>query len=202
MGKCTSLVRYVGAFAYFQRIFKISFSTCSIHFFSLVETFFSYVDVGHNLNLAHAGETSTYDDQSGMMGYSYSSDEGPVMCFNAPKTYQLGWFSNFHVDIELTTPISPWTWNGNLVGQAERDNANISQDDMMIVRIFGFGGTDYYVSYNRKTGINSGSQEGGNQVLIHSRENGIGYGTSTLLAKLNSGGAHTVSNYDGSDADL
>ena len=123
------------------------------------------------------------------------------MCFNAPKTYQLGWFSQFHVDIELTTPISPWTRTVNLVGQSERDNANISQDDM-IIRIFGFGGTDYYVSYNRKTGINSGSQEGGNRVLVHSRKAGIGYGTSTLLAKLNSGGAHTVSNYDGSGADL
>ena len=33
-----------------------------------------------NLGFAHSGEgTQQYADQSGMMGYSYSSDEGPVM---------------------------------------------------------------------------------------------------------------------------
>ena len=123
------------------------------------------------------------------------------MCFNAPKTYQLGWFPDYHVDIEKTIPISPWTRTVDLVGQAERNNAIISQD-YMIVRIYGFGDTDYYVSYNRKTGINSGSVEGGNRVLVHSRKAGIGYGTSTLLAKLNSGGSHIVEDYDGYGADL
>ncbi len=33
-----------------------------------------------NLGFAHSGEdTAQYADQSGMMGYSYSNDEGPVM---------------------------------------------------------------------------------------------------------------------------
>ena len=37
-------------------------------------------EVGHNLNFAHSGEGSNeYADQSGMMGFSYSQDEGPVM---------------------------------------------------------------------------------------------------------------------------
>lgn len=36
-------------------------------------------EIGHNLGFAHSGESQTYDDQSGMMGYSYSDDEGPVM---------------------------------------------------------------------------------------------------------------------------
>jgi hypothetical protein len=37
-------------------------------------------EIGHNLDFAHSGEgTETYADQSGMMGYSYSDDEGPVM---------------------------------------------------------------------------------------------------------------------------
>lgn len=30
-------------------------------------------EIGHNLGLAHSGEGATYDDQSGMMGYSVSS---------------------------------------------------------------------------------------------------------------------------------
>ena len=39
-----------------------------------------------NFNYAHSNEgASTYADQSGMMGYSYGQDEGPIMCFNAGK---------------------------------------------------------------------------------------------------------------------
>ena len=32
-----------------------------------------------NLAFAHSGEDATYDDESGMMGYSHGKDEGPVM---------------------------------------------------------------------------------------------------------------------------
>jgi hypothetical protein len=35
-------------------------------------------ELGHNLNFGHSGENGgTYEDQTGMMGYSYSQDEGP-----------------------------------------------------------------------------------------------------------------------------
>jgi hypothetical protein len=47
-------------------------------------------EIGHNLNLAHAGEGSQqYANQSGMMGYSSSSDDDPKRCFNAAKSWQL-----------------------------------------------------------------------------------------------------------------
>lgn len=50
-------------------------------------------EIGHNLNLAHSNENgATYNDQTGMMGYSYGSSDTPVMCFNAAKHYQLGWY--------------------------------------------------------------------------------------------------------------
>jgi hypothetical protein len=36
-------------------------------------------ELGHNFGYAHSNEgTTNYGDQSGMMGYSYSQDEGPV----------------------------------------------------------------------------------------------------------------------------
>ena len=59
-------------------------------------------EVGHNLGLAHSGESATYDDQSGMMGYSYNQDEGPVMCFNGVKSWQLDWYPNGR---ETITPL-------------------------------------------------------------------------------------------------
>lgn len=43
------------------------------------------------MNLKHSGEGSDeYDDKSGMMGYSYSGDDIPVMCFNNAKNWQIG----------------------------------------------------------------------------------------------------------------
>ena len=59
-------------------------------------------EVGHNLGLAHSGESATYDDQSGMMGYSYNQDEGPVMCFNGVKSWRLDWYPNGR---ETITPL-------------------------------------------------------------------------------------------------
>jgi hypothetical protein len=39
-------------------------------------------ELGHNFGYAHSNEgTTNYGDQSGMMGYSYSQDEGPVSTF-------------------------------------------------------------------------------------------------------------------------
>merc|ERR1712176_336542 len=50
-------------------------------------------EMGHNIGLAHSGEGSNeYADNSGMMGYSYRQDEGPIMCYNAVKMFKLNWF--------------------------------------------------------------------------------------------------------------
>ncbi|VEU40256.1 unnamed protein product [Pseudo-nitzschia multistriata] len=63
-------------------------------------------EVGHSLNLAHSGEkkagTSDYDDQSGMMGFSYPRDDWPRMCFNPAKSYQLGWYKRQQLAIDPT----------------------------------------------------------------------------------------------------
>ena len=50
---------------------------CVFHFSQIILTLLSLYS---NLNFAHSGEgDAQYADQSGMMGYSYSQDEGPVM---------------------------------------------------------------------------------------------------------------------------
>jgi len=117
-------------------------------------------EVGHNLGLAHSGETTTYDDKSGMMGYSYNQDEGPVMCFNAAKNFQLGWYNNGE---ETITPLQANTeknfFDGRLIGIAEYDLIDTASTDKAIAQITGYG-NDYYASFNSRKGINSGTQEG------------------------------------------
>jgi len=143
-------------------------------------------EVGHNINLAHSGENGNeYDDQSCMMGYSYSSDEGPRQCFNGPKFYQLGWLSDRHVTISNGSG-----WSGNMYGISTY--ASSSSGDAIVVMISS-SPDDIYVSYNKATGISSGTVEGANQVLVHTKSaSPSSYGLSFLEGRLNSGGSVTI----------
>eukprot|EP00548_Thalassiothrix_antarctica_P008347 CAMPEP_0194131402 /NCGR_PEP_ID=MMETSP0152-20130528/2184_1 /TAXON_ID=1049557 /ORGANISM="Thalassiothrix antarctica, Strain L6-D1" /LENGTH=480 /DNA_ID=CAMNT_0038826173 /DNA_START=24 /DNA_END=1462 /DNA_ORIENTATION=- len=160
-------------------------------------------EIGHNLNLAHSGEgNNEYDDQSGMMGYSYSSDEGPVMCFNGPKSYQLGWFPNYQTDVADS---APFYWKGALIGTANRDQAATCNPgdycDTIVFRLIPENGNEYYVAFNRKDGINSGVREGANQVMITNRSRGTSFGPSLIFQKMNANSVYTIQNF-GSEGDL
>jgi hypothetical protein len=149
-------------------------------------------EIGHNLGLGHSGEgTKEYDDQSGMMGYSYAGSDTPIMCFNGAKNWQLGWYSDRH---SVATPLDS-TWQGQLVGVSDYGTSNSTQSVVLQIPTTSL---DYYVAYNRNTGINSGTVEGGNQVMITSRSVGTGYAPSSLVAKLNAGQEHVITNFNGS----
>ncbi|KAI2492997.1 Gametolysin peptidase M11 [Fragilaria crotonensis] len=153
-------------------------------------------ELGHNMNLHHSGEGSDeYGDESGHMGYSYEQDDGPVKCYNGAKTWQLGWYTDFHVDLPVG---DSYNWNGHLVGFAQKDSA--SSTDKMIIRIRST--QDYYIHFNRQIGMNSGTQEGGDKVLVTSRDRGTGLAASKLLAKLSKNGVYTISAFNGSNQSL
>ena len=119
------------------------------------------------------------------------------MCFNAAKNYQLGWFSDRFTAIDLTG-----SFNGavKLIGQADYTKSKDlgANDDQVGIRIFGGASKDYYVSFNRKTGNNAGTVEGGNQVLVHKRVSGVTYNQSWLVAKLSAGVTHKILDTNGS----
>ena len=131
----------------------------------------------------HAWEgTTEYADTSGFMGYSYAEDDGPKMCFNAAKSWQLGWYADkaFTVDPSVTS-----SWDGTLVGISDYNDAG---NNHVLVKLETGAALDYYMNFNRATGINSGTKEGENQVLITSQgANGEDFSKSTLLAKLSAG---------------
>ena len=103
-------------------------------------------------------------------------------CFNAPKTWQLGWFPSRQVTLQSN---NKYSWNGNIFGTANYDDTDDSEK--MLIRLD--GSPQIFVSFNRKTGVNSDTRLGGDQVLIHSIEGdpSAGFGASKLLAKLTQG---------------
>ena len=141
-----------------------------------------------------------------LQGYSYSSDDSPKMCFNGPKSWQLGWYNAYHVDLStnVLTNNEEWInydWTGDLVGFAQKDAANAN--DKMIIRIQDANtNTDTYVHFNRQIGFNSETQEGGDQVLVSTRSGGVGYAQSNLKAKLSAGGVYTTNTIGGNGASL
>ena len=142
--------------------------------------------------------TGPYEDQSGMMGFSYPSTDWPDMCFNSAKSYQTDWYTDSTIVINPSDESSgvnlETCYTGSLYGIADYVE---DSDRNVIIKINSPGtAADYFVSFNRKTGINSGTKEGGNQVLIQQAEGeGEVFAKSTLVGKLSQGGSHTLSNF-------
>jgi hypothetical protein len=58
---------------------------------------------------------------------------------------------------------------------------------------------DYYINFNRKSGINRDVREGADQVLVVVQgKNGIGYSESQQVARLSSRGSYEIPNFGGS----
>merc|ERR1712157_478351 len=91
---------------------------------------------------------------------------------------QLGWYTDQQVTVTIGGTF-------NLIGIS--DYGATTNNDKTNIQIPG-DTEDFYVTFNRKSGINSGTVEGGNQVFVHKRPTGNGYGESDLVAKLNAGG--------------
>mmetsp|Transcript_19939 Transcript_19939/g.29570 ORF Transcript_19939/g.29570 Transcript_19939/m.29570 type:complete len:625 (-) Transcript_19939:1231-3105(-) len=155
-------------------------------------------ELGHNMALSHSGEhNNKYGDQSGMMGYSYFSKNGPRMCFNGAKTFQLGWFKEYHQ--EFSSNAGFFSWADYMVGFVHRELA--TDGEKMIVRISDQDSNiDYFVHFNRRSGFNGNTREGGNKVLVASASwdhNKNIYLISDLLAKLDAGASFTIPDFGG-----
>lgn len=157
-------------------------------------------EIGHNLGFAHSSELGTYKDQSGMMGYSYSSDDGPVMCFNSAKSFQSGWYAT-----KTITPASADcdSFDGRVYGVSDFETVGGQGTTVVKINNSQNGQPDYFLNYNKKAGVNSGTVEGGNQVMITSTgSEGTAYSESELLAKLSVGGTHSIVNFEGTGNDV
>jgi len=129
-----------------------------------------------------------------MMGYSYGQSD-TIMCFNGAKSWQSGWY----VDKEVTVNSAAISgavscFDGDLHVIVDYPTATTVllkvQDDANSV--------DYYVNFNAKKGINSGTREGGNQVTTTSKTLAVrdSYGESEFVAKLGGQASFTFANYN------
>ena len=118
------------------------------------------------------------------MGSSYALDEGPIMCYNGPNNWQLGWYEDRRVSLN-----SGYSWSGKLYGISDYQSS--SSNDAVVIKISSSPNT--YVSFNRQAGISLGTQEAGDKVLVHQKSAGpSNYGESYLVAKLDPGQSTTV----------
>merc|ERR1712071_377615 len=164
-------------------------------------------EIGHNIRLYHAYENGVeYEDRSGLMGNSYSSEfESPHMCYNGGKSWLLGWYEDKSISVKLDES-NNYSWSGNLVGVTDYERA---EDQMYVVVEFILGEKDaddisrnIYLVYNNKEGINSEVKEFGDQVTITKaavRHTNHGLrehrDASDHLAALSLGNIHTIENY-------
>ncbi len=136
-------------------------------------------EIGHNLGLSHSGKGGDdYSDKTGMMGYSFKDENGPLQCFNPAKSYKLGWYEKSVVEWD---PLAKGTWFGDIVGVIDYDSTDDTQT--VILRIpREVNGKHLYVGYNRKKNFNRGVVAEGDKVVLV--EQADGYEVSNFLVGL------------------
>ena len=131
-----------------------------------------------------------------MMGFSYSQNDSPVMCFNAAKSVQSGWFSDKTVTIDPNNDAGS-CYSGPLYGLDSYTSS--PADANVLIQLLSTGATNYHIGFNGKQGSNSGTVEHGNRVLITTQ---AATGASLKIANLGAGQSYTIANYDGSGRDV
>uniref|UniRef100_A0A7S4AK27 Peptidase M11 gametolysin domain-containing protein n=1 Tax=Pseudo-nitzschia australis TaxID=44445 RepID=A0A7S4AK27_9STRA len=153
-------------------------------------------EVGHNLGLGHSGGGKThYDDTTGFMGESYNEDD-THMCFNPAKNYQLGWYDDKVVDYN---PLTHRDAVRTFVVNGVSDYKNSISKANIVVRLEMPDKTeDFYIGFNRKTGINRDTKGDGDRITVVRKEIGLPkeYGMSIKHAALSIGQFHVLENFN------
>jgi hypothetical protein len=118
------------------------------------------------------------------MGFAYPEDDGPLMCFNPTKSWQLGWYSNKRTILNL------------LDGGAFATTTLVGIDDYQLAGNNRFvnvkvenGLSDLFIAFNRQKGINSGTGEAANKVTIQMQ---VGGSRSFLVSELSENEEYTI----------
>ena len=160
--------------------------------------------LGHNLNQGHSGaddnnngifddDDEEYDDPSCTMGGEWGSFSDGQKCFNAAKTYYLGWFANYHGD---ATPTANG-FGGTLVGINDAGNDEISPGEYVTMKISDAGATDLFLMYNRVEGVHKFLEDNTYRDKVVVVEQETSDEQSWVRAILDEGEVYTQSNWAG-----
>jgi hypothetical protein len=145
-------------------------------------------EVGHNLGMWHSGDRSLtweYGDESCIMGGGFPTGEsGPLVCYNAAKSWQMGW----HASRNHIYNVADGVWNGRLIGQVDYANENDSTSTVFLKLNTAPGSDDYYVMFNRVVESETTERKIMNLVMIAmAGGEGLHGSHSTVVARLGSG---------------
>mmetsp|Transcript_26375 Transcript_26375/g.56577 ORF Transcript_26375/g.56577 Transcript_26375/m.56577 type:complete len:736 (+) Transcript_26375:400-2607(+) len=164
-------------------------------------------EVGHNLGLQHAGEGSDgsleaeYGDKTGYMGYTATED--PSMCFNAANNYQLGWYSQYSVRPNIAD-IADDGFGGTYVMSGVAGYNPDDSSKFVTLRLEQPSlAVDYYVGYNWASGMNHGTQEDVDKVIVIQKNGDVHEPKITWKkAALSVGESYVIENYNNSGRHL
>lgn len=155
-------------------------------------------EVGHNLGLAHSGEgKNKYGDTSGLMGKSFAPEDGPKMCFNAAKSWDLNWYSDRRQVVDLTTGPKLLNFAGIVDYSKGQTTENLHTVLAKIPEIT--SRTDLYLMYNDASGFNSETKEFRNRVTV---VEAAAKSTSYVRGNLTAGQIYRKPNFNGTSQDL
>lgn len=106
---------------------------------------------------------------------SYAQRNGPLMCFNAFKHWEFGWYSG-------QTRTITGDWSGDLVAFTD---AQVAPSKDVILKL-----GDIYMQFNRRKGKNAGTREKADEVVLVQGQQGSS--RSEVLAGLGSGETYSV----------
>ncbi|KAL3771833.1 hypothetical protein ACHAWU_004392 [Discostella pseudostelligera] len=180
-------------------------------------------EFGHNLNLGHSGafnekgEYKEYGDWSCIMGTGNGNENVGGNCYNAAKTHQLimsngvvegksgiahigNWYNASRVETWTPGASGSMMWTGTLVGVAEYgqiSNGGGGADRRLVLRIVHNETSDYFVGFNRKTGMTNESWPADKVTVYEAAAGGVTYSQSTIQAKLGQGESFSVPDWLG-----
>lgn len=113
-------------------------------------------EVGHNFGLLHSGVPGKeYQDTTCMMGSSVTMDDTPRRCYNAAKTYELGWFSECHI---LVVDWQSSVTRRAIIGAAEYVPGSCKPaSEAVTMQVKTGNAQDIFIGYNKAVGANAGT---------------------------------------------
>jgi len=123
-------------------------------------------EIGHNIGLHHSGfGSASYADHSCLMGNPSYDDDGPLICFNAAKSWETKWYEN---DSRAVDVIKNENFDGLLIGTDDYVKGRFIHDTHYVVLKIPdpSKSSDYYISFNRKEGMNGGVTFKADKVVI------------------------------------